>query len=74
MLFILIPIVWLAVVALCVAVCLMAQRGDAEYRTSADARPASAGKRPVVPEKSPELTLRDGGFTLHSRLTTRGAR
>ncbi|HWY17542.1 MAG TPA: hypothetical protein VNY27_02395 [Solirubrobacteraceae bacterium] len=74
MLFILIPIVWLAVVALCVAVCLMAQRGDAEYRASADTRPASAGRRPVAPEKLPELTLGDGGFTLHGRLTTRGAR
>lgn len=68
MLFALIPIAWLAVVALCWTVCKTAQRGDVKSSPSVDRATPSTGDRLVIWQDLPELSARD------ARLTARGVR
>jgi hypothetical protein len=71
MLFVLIALAWLAIGALCWAVCMMAQRGEVESSPPSADRggPATAtGESLVVWEGLPELTVQD------VRLKTRGVR
>jgi hypothetical protein len=78
MLLALIAIAWLAVTALCVAVCMMARRGDAESEPAPRATPAHArtdrrrslsatGEGLVVWDSLPELSVqvRDARLTVH---------
>jgi hypothetical protein len=61
MLFVLIPIAWLSLIAICWAVCGMAQRGDAEPRPQSrvDQSDASSDAELVVWEELLEPTVRD---------------
>lgn len=61
MLFVLIPIVWLSLIAICWAACAMSQRGDAELRsqTRVDRSDSSNDAELVVWEELLEPTLRD---------------
>jgi hypothetical protein len=55
MLFILIPIAWLAIVTLVVAICRMAARGDAIQLGVTDRRPRVVGDGLVIWEDPREL-------------------
>jgi hypothetical protein len=75
MLLALIAIAWLAVAALCVVVCVMAQRGDSEpaasaSRTCADGDMSATGEGLVVWDSLPELSVQ----AQDARLTAHGAR
>ncbi|MGO9248006.1 MAG: hypothetical protein ACLQQB_00760 [Solirubrobacteraceae bacterium] len=77
LLFALIAIAWLAVTVLCVAVCMMARRGDAgdgaelslnASRLRADRRRSATGDGLVVWDGLPGLSVqvRDARLTAHS--------
>jgi hypothetical protein len=61
MLFVLIPIAWLSLIAICWAVCGMAQRGDAELRSrsSVDQSDASSDAELGVREELTEPAVQD---------------
>jgi hypothetical protein len=61
MLFVLIPIAWLSLIAICWAACGMAQRGDVELRPQSrvDQSDASSNAELVVWEELLEPTVRD---------------
>jgi hypothetical protein len=73
----LIAIAWLAVSAVCVAVCMSARRGDAEFEPASsvspsgrrtDRRRTTTGEGLVVWDGLPELSVqvREAGLTAHS--------
>ncbi len=63
MLFVLIPITWLALVTLCWAACLLARRGDAAAQPNVD-RSSVVGRGEVV-QNPPEPSLQDTRLTAH---------
>lgn len=68
MLFVLIPIAWLAIIALCWVACKMAARGDAELSTSSSTTSQSGPytrEGLVIWEDLPELSVQDTRLTVH---------
>jgi hypothetical protein len=79
MLFLLIPLVWLACVGLLVALCRMAARGDAQLQPTPERPPRPRGEGLVVWDEPPEVVLQDrhGGRArqrARGRLTAHGVR
>ena len=65
MLLVLISIAWLTVIALCLALCVMARRGDGEFTQSAKRGGSASSKDPIVREELPELSVQDVRLTVH---------
>lgn len=65
MLFVLIPIVWLIVIALCWAACRMAQRGDAGLEASASQAISATGDALAGREDLPNLSHQEPRLTAH---------
>jgi hypothetical protein len=79
MLFLLIPLAWLACIGLLVALCRMAARGDAQPQPTPERLPRRRGEGLVVWEEPAEVVLRDrrGGRArrrARGRLTAHGVR
>ncbi len=67
MLFVLIPIAWLAIIALCWVACKMAARGDADPHPSPSTSQSGSrtGDRLLIWEGLPELSVQDTRLTAH---------
>ncbi len=65
MLFALIATAWLTVATLCLAVCAMAARADADSSSHANSRKPATSDGLVVWESLPELAVQDAELTAH---------
>ncbi len=65
MLLILISIAWLTAIALCLALCVMARRGDGEFTLGAERDSSASGEEQIMGEELPELSVREARLTSH---------